>query len=69
MGLGRTSTLRVAAIIADPYMEEINEEKASDITRDSFLPEQLPEASFRMKPTASAPQRTIQARAQTALEQ
>ena len=69
MGLGRTSILRVVAIIADPYVEELSEEIASDITRDSFLPEQLPEASFRMKATASAPPRTIQARTQTALEQ
>ena len=36
------------AIIADPYVEESNEAITSDISRDSFLPEQLPEASFGM---------------------
>ena len=30
------------AIIADPYVEESNEEITSDISRDSFLPQQLP---------------------------
>ena len=43
------------AIIADPYVEESNEEITSDISRDSFLPEQLPEASFEMEPTAPVP--------------
>ena len=57
------------AIIADPYVEESNEEIASDISQDSFLPEQLPEASFEMEPTGSIPPRTIQTRTQTALEQ
>ena len=57
------------AIIADPYVEESNEEITSDISRDSFLPEQLPEASFEMEPTGSVPPRTIQTRTQTALEQ
>ena len=56
------------AIIADPYVEESNEEITSDISRDSFLPEQLPEASFEMEPTAPVPPRTIQTRAQSALE-
>ena len=32
------------AIIADPYVEENREEITSGISRDSFLPEQLPEA-------------------------
>ena len=50
-------------------MEESNEEITSDISRDSFLPEQLPEASFEMEPTGSVPPRTIQTRTQTALEQ
>ena len=57
------------AIIADPYVEENNEEITSDVSRDSFLPEQLPEASFEMEPTGSVPPRTIQTRTQTALEQ
>ena len=57
------------AIIADPYVEESNEEITSDISRDSFLPEQLPEASFEMEPTAPVPPRTIQTRTQSALEQ
>ena len=39
------------AIIADPYIEESHEEITSDISRDSFLPEQLPKASFELKPT------------------
>ena len=50
-------------------MEESNEEITSDISRDSFLPEQLPEASFELEPTAPVPPRTIQTRTQTALEQ
>ena len=53
------------AIVADPYVEESNEE----ISRDSFLPEQLPEASFELEPTRPVPPRTIQTRTQTALEQ
>ena len=57
------------AIIADPYVEESNEEITSDISRDSFFPEQLPEASFEMEPTAPVPPRTIQTRTQSALEQ
>ena len=57
------------AIIADPYIEESNEEMASDISQDSFLPEQLPEASFELEPTEPVPPRTIQTRTQTALEQ
>ena len=57
------------AIIADPYVEESNEEITSDIYRNSFLPEQLPEASFELEPTGSVPPRTIQTRTQTALEQ
>ena len=56
------------AIIADPYVEESNEEITSDILRDSFLPEQLPEASFEMEPTAPVPPSTIQTRTQSALE-
>ena len=57
------------AIIADPYVEESNEKITSDISQDSFLPEQLPEASFEMEPTRPVPPRTIQTRTQTALEQ
>ena len=57
------------AIIADPYEEESNEEITSDVSRDSFLPEQLPQASFEMEPTAFVPPRTIQTRTQAALEQ
>ena len=56
------------AIIADPYAEENNEEFTSDISRDSFLPEQLPETSFEMEPTAPIPPRTIQTRTQSALQ-
>ena len=58
-----------AAIIADPYAEESNEEITSDISRDSFLPEQLPEALFEMEPTVPIPPRTIQTRTQSALHQ
>ena len=43
------------AILADPYVEESNEEITSDISRDSFLPEQLPEALFELEPTGSVP--------------
>ena len=50
-------------------MEESNEEIASDISRDSFLREQLPEASFELEPTRQVPPRIIQTRTQTALEQ
>ena len=57
------------AIIADPYAEESNEEITSDISRDSFLPEQLPEASFELELTAPIPPRTIQTRTQSALQQ
>ena len=57
------------AIIADPYVEDTNEEITSDISRDCFLPEQLPEASFEMEPTRPVPPHTIQTRTQTALEQ
>ena len=56
------------AIIADPYEEERDEEITSDIPRDTFLPEQLPEASFEMEPTVPVPPRTIQTRTQRALE-
>ena len=45
--------------VADPYVEESNEEITSDISRDSFQPEQLPEASFELEPTGSVPPRTI----------
>ena len=54
------------AIIADPYVEESNEEITSDVSRDSFLPEQLPEVSFEMEPTGSvhpAPFRLVRKRA------
>ena len=57
------------AIIADPFVEENNEEITSDISRDSFLPEQLPEASFELDSTQPVPPRTIQARTQLAFEQ
>ena len=60
---------QIVAIIADPYVEDTNEEITSDISRDSFLPEQLPEASFEMEPTRPIPPRTIQTRTQTALGQ
>ena len=56
------------AIIADPYAEESNEEITSDIPCDSFLPEQLPEASFGMEPTAPIPPLTLQTRTQSALQ-
>ena len=56
------------AIIADPYVEESDEEITSEKSRDSFLQEQLPEASVEMEPTAPVPSRTIQIRTQTALE-
>ena len=56
-------------IIAHPHVEESNEEITSDISRDSFLPEQLPEASFEMEPTAPVSPRTIHTRTQSALEQ
>ena len=57
------------AIIADPYLEESNEEIASDISQDSFLPEQLPEVSFELEPTEPVPPRIIPTRTQTAIEQ
>ena len=57
------------AIITDPFVEESNEEITSDISRDSFLPEQLPEASFELEPTRPVPPRTIQTCTQTALDQ
>ena len=41
------------AIKAEPYVEDINEEIASDIS------EQLPQASFDADPTRPVPQRTI----------
>ena len=56
------------AIIADPYFES-HEKIVSDISRDSFLPEQLSEASFELDPTRTVPPRTIQTRTQIALEQ
>ena len=56
-------------IVADPYVEESNEEIASDISRDSFVPEQLPESSLKLEPTMPVPPRIIQTRTQTALEQ
>ena len=59
---------QIVAIIENPYVDN-NEEITSDISRDSFLPEQLPEASFEMRPTAPVPPRTIQTRTQAALEQ
>ena len=49
-------------------MEESNEEIASDISTDSFLPEQRPEASLEFEPTRPVPPRIIQTRTQTALE-
>ena len=49
-------------------MEESHEEFAMDISRDSFLPEQLLEASFELERVRPVPPRTIQTRAQTALE-
>ena len=39
------------AIIADPYVRDSNEEITSDISRESFLPEQLPETSIEMEQT------------------
>ena len=58
------------AIIADRYVEESNEEIAPDISRDSFLLELLPEASFELEPTGPVPPRAIQTVCmQTALEQ
>ena len=50
-------------------MEESNEEIASDISRDSFLPEELPQTSLEMEPTRPVPPRIIQTRTQTAIEQ
>ena len=50
-------------------MEESNEEIASDTSRDSFLSEQLPEASLELEPTRPVPPRIIQTRTRTALEQ
>ena len=57
------------AIIADTYVAENHEEITSDISRDSLLPEQLPEASFELELTRLVPPRTIHTRTQTALEQ
>ena len=66
MGFGLDQNV---AITADPYVEESHDEIASDVSRDSFLPEQLPEASFELEPTKPGPPRTIETRTQTALEQ
>ena len=49
-------------------MVESNEKIASDISRVSFLPEQLPEASLELEPTMPVPPCIIQTRTQTALE-
>ena len=53
------------AIIADPFIGESNEQIASD----SFLPEQLPEASLELEPTRPEPPRTIQIPTLTTSEQ
>ena len=72
VGLGNTSTLQVGQDCSH-HRRSIrgrqNEEITSDISRDSFLPEQLPEASFELELTAPVPHRTIQTRTQTALGQ
>ena len=49
---------QIVANIADTYVEDNNEDIASDIWRDSFIP----------KPSRHVPTRTIQTRTQTALE-
>ena len=56
-------------IIADPHVRDSNEEIASGISRDSYLLEQLPEATFEAEPTRPVPPRMIQTRTQTTLEQ
>ena len=53
------------ANIADPYVEASHDEFASDISRDSFLPDQLPESSFELVPTRPVLRRTIHTRTQT----
>ena len=58
--------VQTVTIIADPYVEE-SHRKSICLLRDSFLPEQLPEASFEL--THPVPPRTIQARTRTTLEQ
>ena len=50
-------------------MEESNEVIASDISRGSFLSEQLPEASLELELTRPVPTRIIQTCTRTALEQ
>ena len=57
------------AITADRYVEEKHEEFASHISTDSFLPEQLSEASFELKQAQPVQQRIIQTRTQTDLEE
>ena len=57
------------AIVADPYVQDSKEEIASDISQNSFFPEQLPEASFKAEPTRPVLPRTIKSRTRTALEQ
>ena len=46
------------AIIADLYVEENSKEITSDRSRESFLPEQLPEASFELELTQPPPEQS-----------
>ena len=57
------------AINAASYAEQSHEEITSDISRDSFMPEQLPEASIEIEQTRPVSPRRIQTRTQTALDQ
>ena len=57
------------AIVVDPFVEESNEKITSVISKDSFLSEQLPEASIEVEPTRPIPPHMTQTRTQTALEQ
>ena len=70
-GLGSPPTFGLdhnVALITDRYDEDSNEEITSDVSRDSFLSEQLSEASFETELTRPVPPQTIQTRTQTALE-
>ena len=57
------------AIIADPYVEENQEEITSDISQESYLPEQLDPASPGVPEPSAPPPRRIQTRTQTALQE
>ena len=50
----------IKILTAEPCVEESNEEITSDISRDSLLPEQLPEALHALESIMPISPRTIQ---------